>query len=380
MDKLTDDVLQTILDWVEDRATLHTLLFVSRRFYACTEPWLYSSVEFIAKPQTALRPRFDKFQRRIASNSYLASKVKKFTIDLADSKNPPEDFSLHDTLRYLVGLKDFKLKIWINSDISITALAKVHCPFLLTKFVWQNPRAGLHALVPFLESQPFIEHLHLVLTTTTINLSPEALPRLKELVVPSSMAMDILPGRKVTHLSLMLMSDNSSFDHTPSLAMEEALAHIEFLGCFASKTEYLLPGIRLMHKLRWLQIMFPAQSNADMLDLLRVVRDRATNLTYMQLSAFFLGSLKGLTTQILESVPPACLVDIGRQGNVVFDRYYAGKHISSVSEDVAPTEREWWWSEAKLRHVLTESKSLSPTSSPKHTRVTESSLKVHKRP
>lgn len=259
MDKLTDDVLQTILDWVEGRATLLTLLFVSRRFHACTEPRLYSSVEFIAKPQTALRPRFDKFQRRIASNSYLASKVKKFTIDLADSKKAPEGFSLHDTLRYLVGLKDFKLKICINSDISITALTKVHCPFLLTKFVWQNPRAGLQALVPFLENQPFIEHLHLVLIPTTINLSPEALPRLKELVVPSSMAMNILPGRKVTHLSLMLISDNSSFDHTPSLAMEEALAHIEFLGCFTAKAELLLPGIRLMHKLRWLQIMFPAQ-------------------------------------------------------------------------------------------------------------------------
>ncbi|KAL4267668.1 hypothetical protein AB1N83_000947 [Pleurotus pulmonarius] len=315
MDKLTDDVLQTILDWVEERGILHSLLFVSRRFYSCTEPRLYSSVEFIAKPQTALLPRLNEFQRRIASNSYFASKVEEFTVDLADYNAGVEEFSLHDTLQYLVGLKHFKLKICTYSDISLTTLTKVHCPFLLTKFVWQNPLAGLQALVPFLENQPFIEHLHLSLIPAPINLSPEALPRLKELVVPTPMAMSILPGRKVTHLRLTLISDNSSFDQTPSPAMEEALAHVEFLGCFSSTVVFLLPGVRLMHRLRWLQIMIPMQTSDDIPDLLRVVRDRARNLSYIQLSTFFAGSLKGLTPQILESVSPACLVDIGRERN-----------------------------------------------------------------
>lgn len=262
MDKLADDVLQTTLDCIEDQALLHTLLFVSRRFYTYVEPRLYSSIEFIAKSQIALRPRFDGFQRRIASNSYLASRVKKFKIDLVlvDYKTAPEEISfLVDTLPYLVGLKDFRLKLCIPSDVSLTILTRAHCPFLLTKFVWQNPMARAQALVAFLENQPFIEHLHLVLAPTTINLSHEALPRLKELIVPSLMAMNILPGRKVTRLCLILNSANSCFDRTPSLAMEEALAHIEFLSCTTFRAAYLLPGVRLMHKLRWLQIMFSGQ-------------------------------------------------------------------------------------------------------------------------
>ncbi|KAF4577153.1 hypothetical protein EYR36_005140 [Pleurotus pulmonarius] len=238
-------------------------------------------------------------------------------------------------------------------------MTRVPCPFALTKFSWLNPMPDVGEILRYLENQPSIEHLHIAYAPIgNINLAPGALPRLKQLAAQLSMAMTILPGRKVNCLNLNL---ESPFPVHLSQAMEDALGHIQFLNCFTSKTTFILPGICFMHNLRWLRLSFPLGSKQiqqinlldDIRDLLQVITERTTHLAYIQFPAW--GTLKDLERQILQSVPPSCLVDIeGRQGGV-FNRYYAGKQISLVFEGVSPTSATWWWTEDKLQRVLGKS-------------------------
>lgn len=369
MVELTDDAILAILDHIECRAVLRTLLLVSRRFHTAVEPRLYSSIEFNASGPITLRHRLDGLRRRIVSNQYLASSVRKLHITVDNtSEFTPEEFShLDDMLRYLDGLKDFKLRLRSPPGAILATLVKAPCPFALTKFSWMNRTVDAGEFL-YLENQPSIEHLHIATLAVigTINLVPGTLPRLKELVVPTPIAMAILPGRKVTCLTINVYSP---FPNQTSLAMEEALGHIEFLNCTTHKTAFILPGICSMRKLRWFQLSLPLgmmQPNVikDIQELLQSITDRATNLTYFQFSACpFRGSMKDLVTSIFKSVPPSCLVDIERGQGGVFERYYAGKHISLVFEDCSPTSAAWWWNEDKLQRVLAESKALLAASS-----------------
>lgn len=114
MVELTDDVILAILDHIKSRAMLHTLLLVSRWFRTAVEPRLYSTIEFNASGPITLRHRFEGLRRRIVSNQYLASRVRKLHITVDNtSEFTPEEFShLDDMLRYLDGLKDFKLRLY----------------------------------------------------------------------------------------------------------------------------------------------------------------------------------------------------------------------------------------------------------------------------
>ncbi|KAF4590885.1 hypothetical protein EYR40_009482 [Pleurotus pulmonarius] len=305
MVELTEDVLLTILDCIENRSMLHPLLLVSRWFHTAVEPRLYSSIELKTTNPVILRRRFDGLRRRIVSNQYLASRVRKLHIILGNAPGSPEQFSqLDDTLRYLVGLKDFKLNLYIPPGATLTTMTK--------------------------SAMSICAH---------------------QVLVAESNAR----RRKVNCLNLNL---ESPFPVHLFQAMEDALGHIQFLNCFTRKTTFILPGICFMHNLRWLRLSFPLgiqQINLldDIRHLLQVITERTTHLAYIQFPAW--GTLKDLERQILQSVPPSCLVDIeGRQGGV-FNRYYAGKQISLVFEGVSPTSATWWWTEDKLQRVLGKS-------------------------
>ncbi|KAG9227547.1 hypothetical protein CCMSSC00406_0000807 [Pleurotus cornucopiae] len=257
MVELTDDAILAILDHIECRAVLRTLLLVSRRFHTAVEPRLYSSIEFNASGPITLRHRLDGLRRRIVSNQYLASSVRKLHVTALNSSlfTLEEFFHLDDMLRYLDGLKDFKLRLRSPPGAILATLVKAPCPFALTKFSWMNRTVDAGEFL-YLENQPSIEHLHIATLAVigTINLVPGTLPRLKELVVPTPIAMAILPGRKVTCLTINVYSP---FPNQTSLAMEEALGHIEFLNCTTHKTAFILPGICSMRKLRWFQLSLP---------------------------------------------------------------------------------------------------------------------------
>lgn len=229
---------------------LHTLLFVSRWFHTAVEPQSYSSIELKATSSITLCHRVHGLRRRIVLNQHLASRVTKLHMTIV---NPPgfnsEEVShLDDMLRYLDGLKDLKLSLNIPLGATLATFTKVPYQVLMGE---SNARRGDFEII----SHPLNTYTVVHPPIGGINLAPGVLPRLKELAVPPSMAMSILPEKKVTCLNLCL--PGSPFPIQPFLAMAEALGHIEFLNYLSYTTASILPGICLMHNLRWLRSLLP---------------------------------------------------------------------------------------------------------------------------
>ncbi|KAJ8516325.1 hypothetical protein ONZ45_g6357 [Pleurotus djamor] len=201
------DLVHNIVEYLaNDQATLCTLVRTAQHFRHQVQPALYRNVRFRSgsEPHVKLVPKLEQFCSAIRQSDRLSSAVRCLDVVFLGGVIPDDVVDLVDLiLRCSRRLRTFMFVSHAHRLVFLPTLRDNPTSLSLTRFTFDQHIGDPSLLSRFLETQEALEHLELPALYASLNLSAKALPRLRILKAQSTVVLELLMGRNITHLHYM---------------------------------------------------------------------------------------------------------------------------------------------------------------------------------